>query len=65
MGLMVILYAMKHLDRVNRVVQVGPMEPSHGKPYPAHLTANDDTLREVFARRSVRRERNVSRRRVA
>jgi len=51
-GLMVILYAMKHGDHVGRVVQVGPMEPYPGKKYPAHLTGADadDTLREVMAR---------------
>jgi proline iminopeptidase len=49
-GLMVILYAMKHPDRVARVVQIGPMEPHHGKTYPAHLTANDTVVQEVFAR---------------
>lgn len=50
MGLMVVLYAMKHPDRVTRVIQIGPAEPHHGKNYPAHLTANDTVLQEVFAR---------------
>jgi proline iminopeptidase len=49
-GLLVILYAMKHPDRVTRVVQIGPMEPHHGKTYPAHLTANDGVLQAVFAK---------------
>jgi proline iminopeptidase len=52
MGLMVILYAMKHGPQVNRIVQIGPMEPHHGKPYPAHLTNGDSTLRDVLARLS-------------
>jgi proline iminopeptidase len=50
MGSMVVLYALKHPAQVNRLVQVGPMEPRPGKQYPAHLTGADDTLREVFAR---------------
>ena len=50
MGLMVILYAMKYAAHVNRIVQVGPMEPRPGKQYPAHLTGADATLREVFAK---------------
>jgi proline iminopeptidase len=48
-GLMVVLYAMKYSANVNRIVQLGPMEPTHGKQYPAHLTGADDTLRDVFA----------------
>jgi proline iminopeptidase len=50
MGLLVILYAMNYAARVNRAVQIGPMEPVPGKQYPAHLTGVDATLREVFAR---------------
>lgn len=51
-GLMIILYAMKHGDHVGRAVQVGPMEPYPGKKYPAHLTGADadDTLREVMVK---------------
>jgi proline iminopeptidase len=50
MGLMAVLYALKHPAHVNRLVQVGPMEPRPGKQYPVHLTGADDTLREVFTR---------------
>jgi proline iminopeptidase len=50
MGLLAILYAMKYPAHLNRVVQIGPMDPFHGKQYPAHLTCADDTLREVFTR---------------
>jgi pimeloyl-ACP methyl ester carboxylesterase len=50
MGLMVILYAMKHGAHVNRVVQIGPMEPKPGKEYPPHLTGADATLRACLAR---------------
>jgi proline iminopeptidase len=49
-GLLVILYAMKHPGRVARIVQIGPAEPYHGKTYPAQLTANDTVVQEVFAR---------------
>lgn len=51
-GMMVALYAMRHGERVGRLVQVGPMEPFPGKEYPPHLTgaAMDGVLREVFAK---------------
>ena len=49
MGLLVVLYAMKHPAHVNRIVQVGPVEPHHGKTYPTHLTGADATLRDVLA----------------
>jgi proline iminopeptidase len=50
MGLMVILYAMKYPAHVDRIVQIGPMGPHHGKSYPADLTNTDAVLRDVFAR---------------
>jgi proline iminopeptidase len=50
LGLMVILYAMKYPECVNRVVQIGPMQPYAGKQYPAHLTYADATLTEVFSK---------------
>jgi pimeloyl-ACP methyl ester carboxylesterase len=50
LGLMVILYAMKYPACVNRVVQIGPMQPHAGKQYPAHLTCADGTLTEVFSK---------------
>ena len=43
MGLMVILYAMKYPECVNRVVQIGPMQPHARKQYPAHLMCADPT----------------------
>ncbi len=49
-GLMVALYAMNYPEHVNRIVQIGPMEPTAGKPYPAHLTNNDGLLPEVFGK---------------
>jgi pimeloyl-ACP methyl ester carboxylesterase len=47
--LMVILYAMKGATCVNRIVQIGPMQPNPGTSYPAHLIGQDDTFRNVFA----------------
>src|SRR5258705_4662171 len=38
MGVMVGVYAMKYPAHVNRVVQIGPMQPNAAKQYPAHLT---------------------------
>lgn len=49
-GLMVGLYAMKHPDCVNRVVQIGPMQPYADKQYPAHLKYVDATTGEVFSK---------------
>ena len=49
-GLMVVLYAMKYPDHVNRVVQIGSPGPDYAKQYPAHLTNADATLGEVFGR---------------
>jgi len=47
LGMMVILYAMKYPSHVNRVVQIGPMQPNLGKQYPAYLMGADPTLLEV------------------
>jgi pimeloyl-ACP methyl ester carboxylesterase len=41
---------MKYPGHVNRVVQIGPMEPAAGKQYPAHLTFNDGLLPQVFGK---------------
>jgi proline iminopeptidase len=49
MGLMVILYAMKHPANVDRIIQIAPMGPRHGTSYPAHLTNTDSVLGETFA----------------
>jgi proline iminopeptidase len=50
-GAMVALYALRHGERVGRLVQVGPMEPVPGKQYPPHLTgaAADGVVGEVMA----------------
>ncbi len=49
-GLMVALFAMKYPASVNRVVQIGPMQPSSGKQYPAHLRCADGTLSRVLSK---------------
>jgi proline iminopeptidase len=49
-GITVVLYALKYSGHVNRVVQIGSMQPNYAKQYPPHLTCADETLREVFAR---------------
>jgi pimeloyl-ACP methyl ester carboxylesterase len=48
-GLMLAVHAMRYGDRVGRAVQIGPMEMTPGKGYPAHLTGDDDVRREIFA----------------
>ncbi|HLY17881.1 MAG TPA: alpha/beta hydrolase [Bryobacteraceae bacterium] len=50
MGLMVILYALKHPDHVSRVVQIGAIQPNAAIEYPAHLTNNDGMVAEVFGK---------------
>jgi proline iminopeptidase len=50
LGLMVILYAMKYPAQVNRLVQIGPVQPDAGTQYPAHLTGADATLAEFFGK---------------
>jgi proline iminopeptidase len=51
-GLMVILFALAHPDRIDRIVQIGATEPTFGKTYPPDLTgaSADTTLRDVMAR---------------
>jgi pimeloyl-ACP methyl ester carboxylesterase len=44
------LYAMRHPDRVSRLVQIGPVSPDPHAEYPPELTNADDTLRRVLAR---------------
>jgi len=47
LGMVVALYAMKYPAHVNRVVQIGPVQPFLGKQYPTHLTGADPTMAEV------------------
>lgn len=44
LGLMVPLYAAEHPDRVERLVQIGPVPRKFGTPYPSDLQAGNDTL---------------------
>jgi pimeloyl-ACP methyl ester carboxylesterase len=41
LGLMVMMYAAEHPDRVDRVVQIGPVPRKYGTEYPRELTASD------------------------
>src|SRR5258707_2387020 len=50
MGLMVILYAMKDLAHVDRIVQIGAMGPHHAKTSPADPTNADPVLQDVFVK---------------
>ena len=50
LGMAVGLYAMKYPAHVNRVVQIGPVQPDAGKKYPEHLTGSDATMVEVTAK---------------
>jgi pimeloyl-ACP methyl ester carboxylesterase len=38
LGMMVIMYTMAHPERVERVIQLGPVPRQWDTPYPAHLT---------------------------
>jgi proline iminopeptidase len=49
-GVVIVVYAMRHVDRVNRAVLLSPAEPFHGKQYPADLMNVDDLLRDALAR---------------
>lgn len=49
-GLLVALYAAKYPAHVNRIVQIGPMEPVVGRRYPPHLSNNDGVTAQVFGR---------------
>ena len=49
-GFMVALYARKYPYHVNRMVQIGPIQPDSSKEYPVHLTAADSILVEVFSK---------------
>lgn len=44
LGLMVPLYATQHPERIERLVQIGPVPRKFGTPYPADQQAGNDTL---------------------
>lgn len=48
-GITVVLYAMKYAAHLDRVVQIGPMQPHFGKQYPPHLTCVDETFRRAMS----------------
>jgi proline iminopeptidase len=50
LGMVVVLYAMKYPTHVNRLVQIGPVQPFMDKQYPARLTGADATMAEVSAK---------------
>jgi pimeloyl-ACP methyl ester carboxylesterase len=49
-GMLVGLYAKKHPDHVNRLVQISPIQPDAGKQYPAELAYVDTVITDVMAR---------------
>jgi len=48
-GFIVLLYAMTYPAHVNRVVQIGPIQPHPGTKYPAHLMCIDATFQAAMA----------------
>ncbi|HKY03894.1 MAG TPA: alpha/beta hydrolase [Blastocatellia bacterium] len=42
LGLMTVMYAMEHPQRVERIIQMGPVPLKFGTEYPKHLTAGDE-----------------------
>jgi pimeloyl-ACP methyl ester carboxylesterase len=42
LGLMIVMYAMEHPDRVERLVQLGPVPIKFGTQYPENLMAKDE-----------------------
>jgi proline iminopeptidase len=57
LGLLVALYAIAHPERVERIVQLGPVPRRYGTRYPAALTARDSV--PVFDSAAVRRVREL------
>lgn len=49
LGLMTVMYAMEHPDRVDRIVQLGPVPLKFGTQYPAEYT-NSDKLADIGAK---------------
>jgi proline iminopeptidase len=49
-GLMIGLYGIKYPDRVNRMVQISPVQPDAGKQYSADLAYVDDVITDVMSK---------------
>jgi proline iminopeptidase len=49
-GLVAVLYAMRHPAHVTRVVQISSSPPFAGKKYPAHLTTDDGVVEEALGK---------------
>ena len=50
LGMTVVLYTMKFPEHVNRIVQIGPMQPNSSTQYPENLTGADEVQKDVFAK---------------
>ena len=51
LGLMTVMYAMDHPQRVERIVQMGPVPLKFGTEYPAQFT-NNDKLEDIGAKQT-------------
>ncbi len=48
LGMMVVLYALRHPDRIRRVVQIGPAQPDPSRTYPPNLRNDDGVLEKTL-----------------
>ncbi len=48
LGIVVILYALEHPERVRRIVQIAPSQPDPSRAYAAHLRNDDRVLQETL-----------------
>ena len=48
-ALTAVLYAMKNPDHIDRIVQIGTMQPFFGKQYPPELMCMDETFTQVMS----------------
>lgn len=48
-ALMIALYAMRHPDRVSRMIQVGPPAPTFGQQYPPGLSFADERMSKIWS----------------
>jgi proline iminopeptidase len=61
LGKMVVFYALRHPERVERIVQIGPVPMALGSEYPAELRNDDrDQVLDQKARANLRRLREES-----